>query len=98
MALFPMASDEKISEIRALASKHTSEKHSKIAHRKRCERFLTWSGRRDSDPRISAWKADALPLGDSRKRNALYSVPKMVSSSIFEMISLPRFKDMFYCI
>ncbi len=24
------------------------------------------SGRRDSNPRISAWKADALPLGDSR--------------------------------
>jgi hypothetical protein len=24
------------------------------------------SGRRDSDPRISAWKADALPLGHAR--------------------------------
>ena len=29
-------------------------------------RILLWSGRRDSNPRISAWKADALPLGDSR--------------------------------
>ena len=24
------------------------------------------SGQRDSNPRISAWKADALPLGDAR--------------------------------
>ena len=28
--------------------------------------IVTESGRRDSDPRISAWKADALPLGDAR--------------------------------
>jgi hypothetical protein len=27
------------------------------------------SGRRDSDPRMSAWKADALPLGDARMKN-----------------------------
>src|SRR5215208_2502982 len=30
------------------------------------------SGRRDSNPRISAWKADALPLGDSRVRSKFY--------------------------
>src|ERR1043165_5446849 len=30
------------------------------------------SGRRDSNPRISAWKADALPLGDSRMRTVFY--------------------------
>src|SRR5688572_9905533 len=30
------------------------------------------SGRWDSNPRISAWKADALPLGDSRVRQSFY--------------------------
>ena len=25
-----------------------------------------WSGQRDSNPRMSAWEADALPLGDAR--------------------------------
>ena len=25
-----------------------------------------WSGQRDSNPRVSAWEADALPLGDAR--------------------------------
>src|SRR5262249_5132271 len=29
-----------------------------------------WSGKRDSNPRPSAWKADALPLSYSRPRNA----------------------------
>ena len=33
---------------------------------------LYQSGRRDSNPRISAWKADALPLGDSRMRTKFY--------------------------
>jgi hypothetical protein len=28
-----------------------------------------WSGRWDSNPRMSAWKADALPLGDARLQN-----------------------------
>lgn len=28
--------------------------------------FALESGRRDSNPRISAWKADALPLGHAR--------------------------------
>jgi hypothetical protein len=32
----------------------------------------TKSGRWDSNPRISAWKADALPLGDSRVRTPFY--------------------------
>lgn len=26
----------------------------------------TWSGKRDSNPRLSAWEADALPLNYSR--------------------------------
>jgi predicted nucleotidyltransferase component of viral defense system len=34
--------------------------------RKRLRLTAQESGRRDSNPRISAWKADALPLGDSR--------------------------------
>lgn len=29
-------------------------------------RRLIWSGRRDSNPRHSAWEADALPLNYSR--------------------------------
>ena len=29
-------------------------------------RRLVWSGRRDSNPRHSAWEADALPLNYSR--------------------------------
>jgi hypothetical protein len=32
------------------------------------------SGRWDSNPRISAWKADALPLGDSRVRARFYHI------------------------
>ena len=32
-------------------------------YRARCS---CWSGQRDSNPRVSAWEADALPLGDAR--------------------------------
>lgn len=28
--------------------------------------YFFWSGQRDSNPRVSAWEADALPLGDAR--------------------------------
>lgn len=35
----------------------------------------SWSGRRDSNPRIQAWEAWALPLGDARMREANYSAP-----------------------
>ena len=28
--------------------------------------YFAWSGQRDSNPRVSAWEADALPLGDAR--------------------------------
>ena len=28
--------------------------------------WIAWSGQRDSNPRMSAWEADALPLGDAR--------------------------------
>jgi hypothetical protein len=38
---------------------------------------LLQSGRRDSNPRISAWKADALPLGDSRVRSVFYHKPRL---------------------
>lgn len=31
-----------------------------------------WSGRRESNPRESAWEADAIPLGDSRNRKLPY--------------------------
>ena len=31
-----------------------------------------WSGQRDSNPRMSAWEADALPLGDARVRRKVY--------------------------
>ena len=31
-----------------------------------------WSGRRDSNPRHSAWEADALPLNYSRTASILY--------------------------
>ena len=39
-----------------------SIKNASVAKRKR----FSQSGRWDSNPRMSAWKADALPLGDSR--------------------------------
>ena len=35
----------------------------------------SWSGRRDSNPRIQAWEAWALPLGDARMREGNYSAP-----------------------
>lgn len=35
----------------------------------------SWSGRRDSNPRIQAWEAWALPLGDARMREANYNAP-----------------------
>ena len=31
-----------------------------------------WSGQRDSNPRVSAWEADALPLGDARMWGIVY--------------------------
>ena len=39
-----------------------------------------WSGQRDSNPRMSAWEADALPLGDARtvrlvRRAEKYTLP-----------------------
>ena len=38
------------------------------------------SGRRDSNPRMSAWKADALPLGDSRIASRFCREPGFGSS------------------
>ena len=31
-----------------------------------------WSGRRDSDPRLSPWQGDTLPLSHSRERDIIY--------------------------
>jgi hypothetical protein len=45
------------------------------------------SGRRDSNPRISAWKADALPLGDSRVRSVFYHNHNMSLRAEGEAIS-----------
>ena len=33
-----------------------------------------WSGRRDSDPRLSPWQGDTLPLSHSRKHKLLYQI------------------------
>ena len=33
-----------------------------------------WSGRRDSDPRLSPWQGDTLPLSHSRKQRLLYQI------------------------
>ena len=38
----------------------------KARHRNGVVLLLFWSGQRDSNPRVSAWEADALPLGDAR--------------------------------
>ena len=35
--------------------------------------FVGWSGRRDSNPRMVAWEATALPLGDARLSEQDYS-------------------------
>ena len=35
-------------------------------------RYFVWSGRRDSDPRLSPWQGDTLPLSHSRKHWLLY--------------------------
>ncbi len=44
---------------------------------------LKRSGRRDSNPRISAWKADALPLGDARVGLIFYRQDGRQSSNHF---------------
>lgn len=43
------------------------EKDCKTGHGKDAMTCIRhWSGQRDSNPRMSAWEADALPLGDAR--------------------------------
>ena len=37
-------------------------------------RCFRWSGRRDSDPRLSPWQGDTLPLSHSRKHKLLYQI------------------------
>ena len=45
----------------SIVSRSKKEKPRKISE------VLFWSERRESNPRESAWEADAIPLGDSRK-------------------------------
>lgn len=47
---------------------------------------LARSGRRDSNPRISAWKADALPLGDSRQGSGFYPGNNYIDLSTFGQV------------
>ncbi len=42
----------------------------------KAENLALWSGRWDSNPRPSAWEADALPLSYSRQ-NRIYFSPKI---------------------
>ena len=37
-----------------------------------------WSGRRDSDPRLSPWQGDTLPLSHSRRIDCLNNISKEV--------------------
>ena len=39
---------------------------------------LNWSGRRDSDPRLSPWQGDTLPLSHSRRIDCLNNISKEV--------------------
>ena len=41
-----------------------------------------WSGRRDSDPRLSPWQGDTLPLSHSRKQQLLYQINRQ-NATIF---------------
>ncbi len=44
------------------------------------------SGRRDSNPRILAWKANALPLGDARIEPLFYREGRRWSSNFFQPV------------
>ena len=50
----------------SIVSRSKKEKPRKISE------VLFWSERRESNPRESAWEADAIPLGDSRNRKLPY--------------------------
>ena len=51
---------------RTLAGSSPGTLLKKARHRNGVVLLLFWSGQRDSNPRVSAWEADALPLGDAR--------------------------------
>ena len=51
---------------RTLAGSSPGTLLKKARHRNSVVLLLFWSGQRDSNPRVSAWEADALPLGDAR--------------------------------
>ena len=40
--------------------------------------YIIWSGRRDSDPRLSPWQGDTLPLSHSRKIDCLNNISNVL--------------------
>ena len=46
--------------------------------------LLVWSGRRDSDPRLSPWQGDTLPLSHSRERDIIYQTTRQ-NATVFAM-------------
>ena len=70
----PLATNaSRLLHARALAgsSPLPSQEKSTVTLRYRA-RHVHWSGQRDSNPRMSAWEADALPLGDARMWGIVY--------------------------
>lgn len=52
-----------------------------------------WSGRRDSNPRPSAWEADTLPLSYARSAPSVYTEPP-VPSKPSEPVELPELSEL----
>ncbi len=52
------------------------ERVSWIWHPLRPANISYWSGRRDSDPRLSPWQGDTLPLSHSRRIDCLNNISK----------------------
>ena len=53
--------------LREAESRQSIARFSKILFHSHCH-YFRWSGRRDSDPRLSPWQGDTLPLSHSRTR------------------------------
>ncbi len=51
---------------------------------------MRWSGRRDSNPRHSAWEADALPLSYSRLRCGGVSVAQVWLRNAYAIVAYPK--------
>ena len=56
--------------------------------------YISWSGKRDSNPRPSAWKADALPLSYSRtsKKLKVKSYKLRIQDYIFSFLTFFNFQ------